>query len=302
MNLQAAATIAEVYPRYSQGLLRALAEDYHDQLDSFLAATHRATYRLGEMFAHERAAFSVGPDDVVGSCSLFFKPAGFARRDSQPQRDDGGQILPSEVYKVPHPAFVGTPREPKSFFENYVRPLLERAWPSCKVVVFLASDLLCLQGVLQASGINVVVMKHPGIAHNPGAMWRYLALNFNCKAVYVTDTDQVVPLARIKRYLGILEQSPKTALVRQLQATGKSGQEMALILGGSFMVRPALVEFNVAQSMLGYVILNILTEDRPGTFVHEHRQGRPYFAPRLAEENYAGPKPNKRVPRKCFTI
>lgn len=299
MNPEVPATIEEVYPRYSHHLLTALAQDYHDQLDGFLARTNRHGWRLGEMFLHERPALEFGPEDVVVSCSLFFKSANFARRECHPQRDESGQILPSEIYKKPHPVFAGTPREPKSFFECYVKPLLEGAWSSCKVVVFLASDLLCLQGILQGSGIHVVVMRHAGIAHNPGAMWRYLALNFPCRAIYFADTDRKVEKRRVHCLLDILDAHPHISLVRPLQNTGGLGQ-LALILGNDFLVRASHVDFDAAKSMLGYLVLNILTEDRPASFVHENRHDRPYFTPRLDEPGYVGSRPTERVPRKCF--
>jgi hypothetical protein len=301
MNAGAPGAITEVYPRYSQRLLRVLLADYEEAMIEYLGKSNRRGYKLNEMFEHEPITFVINPDDVFISGSLFFKGASFAKRNAHPAHDSSGQIPLSEVHRVPHPAFASSTRENRSFFDNYVKPLIESKWEGYQVVIFLACDLLCLHDILQDHGIHVVMMKHTSIAHNPGAMWRFLALNFNCQAVYCTDTDSPVQLSRLERFSDILQQDPKTALVRQLQATGKGpNMEMSLILAGSFMAKPSLVDFNMAESLLGYVILNLLTEDRPATFVHENRHGRPYFMPRFDDVDYCGPKPSEKVIRKCF--
>lgn len=299
MSTPGAKTITDIYPRYSQQLLRTVLADYEETAAAHLRRTGREHYQLGDMFAHEPLEFEVRPEDLVVSGSLFFKACTFARRDAHPVRDATGQIPLEDLHRVPHPAFAGSRREVSSFFDNYVRPLLEARCKPCKCVIFLASDLRCLKPVLEGHGIHVVMMRHSSLAHNPGAMWRYLGFNFNCRAVYFTDTDREFSLARLERLLTLLEQHPRTALARPLQTTGGGGQ-MALILGNNFMVKPSRVDFDAVQSMLGYIVLNVLTEDRLTVFSHEPSHGRSAPISRLREAGYAGPRPEERVPLKCF--
>lgn len=293
------ASITDVYPCYSQKLLRVVLDDYETAVTEYLERTNRKHYQFSDMFEHDALEFQIQPDDVVISGSLFFKGCTYAKRDAHPIHDVTGQIPLDELYKIAHPAFLGSKRESHSFFDNYVKPIVDGKWEPHKCVIFLAADLRCLKPILENRGIKVVMMRHASLAHNPGAMWRYLAFNFSCRAVYFVDTDREFEIKRVGHLLKMLDQEPKTALARPLQSTGSGGQ-MALILGNNFMVKPARVDFDAAESMLGYIALNIMTEDRPTNFVHEHLHGRKHSIPRLLEPGYGGPIPSERVPLKCF--
>ncbi len=291
--------ITDVYPSYSNKLLSVLLEDYQDLVEAYLAETGRTHYRLNEMFDFEPVDLHLAGDEVVVSCSLFWKPSSWHKRMDLPKVDADRQIPMEELHRVPHPVFAGTNRENASFFEHYVRHLLEAEWGAARCVVFLAADLQCLKPLLEARGISVIPMRHASLAHSPGAMWRYLGFNLPCRAVYFLDTDRPFDAVRMNRLLELADAHPKAAIVRPLQSTGKGGQ-MALILGNHFVVRPERVDFDATESMLGYITLNILTEDRLTVFTPEHRHGRNPAKSRLLEPGYCGPNPQERVPLKCF--
>jgi hypothetical protein len=299
MNNSAAIKISDVYPRYSIQMLRIFLQDYGADVTAYLDSTNRAHYDFPNMFAHEPLNFVICPEDIIISASLFFKGCSFNKRNEHPLRDSSGQIPMSELEKVSHPVFQGTNRETKSFMDNYVWPLLRGERELYKTVVFLASDLMCLKPILIEYGINVIVMKHPSFAQSPGVMWRFLAFNFKCRAVYIADSDRKFEVGRVNRLMKLLEENPQVAISRPLQSTGPGGQ-MALILGNDFMVNPLHVDFDVAENMLGYIALNIFSEDRPVNFAHENLHGRKYFTPRSPNPEYCGPNPGERVPFKCF--
>lgn len=291
--------ITDVYPAYSQELLKVILKDYQEAVVDYLNRTERGHYRFPKMFDFEPGGWSIQQDDIVISCSLFFKPASFAKRNCHPEVNGDGQIPLEQLHQVPHPTFAGTRREHRSFFETFVKCLTEAQWQGCKCVVFLAADLRCLKPVLEKNSIRVAMMRHTSVAMCPGAMWRFMAFNLPCRAVYVQDTDRPFAFQRMEALLTLLEDHPNAALVRPLQRTG-SGGEMPLILGNNFMVRPAFVDFDSPKSMLGYIALNILTEDRLTPFTHETWQGRRPRASRLLQPDYSGPMPSERLPAKCF--
>ncbi len=299
MNNSSHITISDVYPRYSTQLLSIFLKDYAADVTSYLNSTNRAHYDFINMFAHESLNFDIYPEDIIISASLFFKGCSFNKRNEHPLRDSSGQIPMSEIEKISHPVFQGTNRESNSFLDNYVWPLLRGDRKPFKTVVFLAYDLLCLKPILINHGINVIVMKHSSFAQSPGVMWRFLAFNFKCRAVYIADSDRKFEANRVQRLFKLLEENPQVALSRPLQSTGPGGQ-MALILGNDFMVNPLNVDFDVVENMLGYIALNILSEDRPVNFAHENLHGRKYSPSRSVNSEYCGPNPGERVPFKCF--
>ncbi len=299
MNSTIPSSIADVYPRYSYRLLKAVLDDYEERTTAYLLRSGRSHYAIGEMFAHEPIDFRIAPDDVIISASLFFKGASYSKRHIRPATDTAGQIPLEELHAVPHPAFAQSKRETRSFFDNYVRPFLDAECGDYRRVVFLAADMRCLRATLAERGIQVVQMRHPSIAHNPGAMWRYLAFNFPCHAVYFADTDREFDLRRVHKLVGLLEKNSRAALSRPLQWTGNSGQ-MALILGNNFAIKPSHVNFSAEHSMLGYIILNLLTDDRPTVFSNENRHNRHGALQRSHEAGYEGPRPDERFPAKCF--
>lgn len=81
-------------------------------------------------------------------------------------------------------------------WEHYVMPLLEGARslrerrPEIVFRVYLAADLEFLVEDLVAVGCEVKVMKGSSIRHNPGALWRFLALEEKGRWVTITDSDR----------------------------------------------------------------------------------------------------------------
>lgn len=80
-------------------------------------------------------------------------------------------------------------------WEHYILPLLDAAErvremrPDIVFRVYLAADLHFLIGDLVAVGCEVMLMKGSSIRHNPGAMWRFLALEEKDRWVTIIDSD-----------------------------------------------------------------------------------------------------------------
>ena len=81
-------------------------------------------------------------------------------------------------------------------WQHYVKPLIEGALhlqqirPEVAVRVYLAADLEFLVPDLVHAGCEVFLMKTSSIRHNPGAMWRFLALEEKQKLVTISDSDR----------------------------------------------------------------------------------------------------------------
>jgi hypothetical protein len=81
-------------------------------------------------------------------------------------------------------------------WEHYVEPLLKgaallrEARPKVVLRVYLAADLEFLIEDLVAVGCEVFLMKSASIRHNPGALWRFLALETADEWVTVIDADR----------------------------------------------------------------------------------------------------------------
>ncbi|MES2659323.1 MAG: hypothetical protein V4689_11955 [Verrucomicrobiota bacterium] len=81
-------------------------------------------------------------------------------------------------------------------WEHYVVPLLKgaallrKARPEVVLRVYLAADLEFLIEDLVAVGCEVFLMKSASIRHNPGAMWRFLALEAADEWITVIDSDR----------------------------------------------------------------------------------------------------------------
>ncbi|MDB6078082.1 MAG: hypothetical protein JWO82_1829 [Akkermansiaceae bacterium] len=80
---------------------------------------------------------------------------------------------------------------------HYVQPLLDgalilqEARPDVVFRVYLAADLEFLVEDLVAVGCEVALMRSSSLRHNPGAMWRFLALGEEGRLVTITDADRV---------------------------------------------------------------------------------------------------------------
>jgi len=83
-------------------------------------------------------------------------------------------------------------------WEHYVEPLLQGAYllhrdrDDVGMRVYLASDLEFLIPDLLSVGCEVRLMATPSIRHNPGAMWRFLALEEEGKLVTNLDSDRML--------------------------------------------------------------------------------------------------------------
>lgn len=79
----------------------------------------------------------------------------------------------------------------------YTVPLLQGAYwiskkrPEAVLRVYLAADLEFLIPDLEAAGIEIYLMESNSIAHNPGALWRFLAFAEPDKLVTVLDAERV---------------------------------------------------------------------------------------------------------------
>jgi hypothetical protein len=81
-------------------------------------------------------------------------------------------------------------------WDHYVKPLLEgaailqKARPEVVLRVYLAADLEFLVEDLVEVGCEVYLMTSSSIRHNPGALWRFLALEEIGKWITVIDADR----------------------------------------------------------------------------------------------------------------
>jgi hypothetical protein len=81
-------------------------------------------------------------------------------------------------------------------WKHYVAPLLTAAknylpsHPTIGFRVYLAADLEFLVDELVKAGCEVFLMKSSSIRHNPGALWRYLALEEKDTLVTFLDSDR----------------------------------------------------------------------------------------------------------------
>lgn len=81
-------------------------------------------------------------------------------------------------------------------WSHYVEPLLQGAAllresrPEVAFRVYLAADLEFLIPDLTDVGCEVYLMETSSICHNPGAMWRFLALAERSKLVTISDSDR----------------------------------------------------------------------------------------------------------------
>jgi hypothetical protein len=81
-------------------------------------------------------------------------------------------------------------------WEHYVVPLIEgarslkEARPEIVFRVYLAADLEFLVEDLVAVGCEIKLMRGSSLRHNPGAMWRFLALEEPQRWITITDSDR----------------------------------------------------------------------------------------------------------------
>lgn len=125
------------------------------------------------------------PTEHVVATSLFWKPAsGEGVRYPEPTRE-----------VMQDPERFGLPTRFKNPWEHYVEPIFEAARhlaeirPELVYRVYLANDLSFLIPELTEAGCEVYLMKSSSILHNPGAMWRFLAMEED-GLVTMNDSDR----------------------------------------------------------------------------------------------------------------
>ena len=81
-------------------------------------------------------------------------------------------------------------------WEHYIQPLLEgakkvkKARKDTSFRIYLAADLVFLINDFTRLGCEVRLMKSSSLRHNPGAMWRYLALDEKSTLLTFSDADR----------------------------------------------------------------------------------------------------------------
>lgn len=156
-----------------------------DWVEKYLNAVHGSTPgEIDGLFRVESTHNTKIAKHVV-STSLFCKPAFKKDEDFPPMtrelmQDSSKEVLRSR-FKNPWahyflPILVGS------------KELLTRR-PDIAFRVYLAKDLEFLVPELVSAGCEVFLMATSSIRHNPGAMWRFLAMEEDC-LVTITDSDR----------------------------------------------------------------------------------------------------------------
>jgi glycosyltransferase involved in cell wall biosynthesis len=164
--------------------------DFFPQLDDAMVAAYVAEAsevdkaRVGEMFATEAVHNRQGNAHVL-STSLFWKPEVANEEDfpvptKEVMQDPAGNVLRSRFANP---------------WQHYVAPVMDMAanlrskGDEVTLRVYLAQDLDFLIPELVEAGCEVHLMKSSSVRHNPGAMWRFLAME-DARMVTVTDADR----------------------------------------------------------------------------------------------------------------
>ena len=159
-----------------------LTDEMVDEFESGATVEERA--ELDALFDVERIYNRQREARHVVSFSLFWKPA----YQDDPDLPD----LDRRTLKNAHRRGLVKRFRPWS---HYVQPLLDCAppilqkRPEVSFRVYLAQDLKFLAKDLVKAGCEVRLMKSSSIRHNPGAMWRYLALEDKGRLVTICDSD-----------------------------------------------------------------------------------------------------------------
>lgn len=148
------------------------------------AATTAEKEEIGSLFAVAKW-FNRKPSEHIVASSLFWKP---------PETADG-DFPPLTRELLLSPAKFGVHSRISHPWEHYVLPLiagartLAKQRPDITFRVYLANDLEFLVAELAEAGCEVALMESSSLRHNPGAMWRFLALEEEC-LVTITDSDR----------------------------------------------------------------------------------------------------------------
>ncbi len=167
---------------------------YHQQASAQEKETLRQYFALASIH-HQK------PAHHVVATSLFWKPA-----------HEGGQDYPEPTRELmKNPQNEGLDSRFKNPWEYYVEPIFRTARqlaekrPDLTYRVYLANDLAFLIPELGEAGCEVYLMESSSILHNPGAMWRFLAMEEE-GLVTMNDSDRAKWLIHdVERTEGLAE-------------------------------------------------------------------------------------------------
>ncbi len=155
-----------------------MIEDYQARASAQEKETLRQYFALASIH-HQK------PAHHVVATSLFWKPA-----------HEGGQDYPEPTRELmKNPQNEGLDSLFKNPWEYYVEPIFRTARqlaetrPDLTYRVYLANDLAFLIPELGEAGCEVYLMESSSILHNPGAMWRFLAMEEE-GLVTMNDSDR----------------------------------------------------------------------------------------------------------------
>jgi hypothetical protein len=200
--------------------------------------------------------------DKLISTSLFYKDGSFPQKAVRNIKNSESDCFKIEDLHIKDL----TPklkRHNKTFFEMYVNnffhnSLLDknRDWD---FRVYLANDLQCLIPFFKELNVEIVLMEHNSDYHNPGAMWRYLAMTpsiSNHETVFIRETDNRI-LANSILYKTLLEQLKREEVIMSRCLQKKVNDDMSLISGGHFAFNPYKLDIDAEKIMTGYIFTNI---------------------------------------------
>ena len=147
-------------------------------------ATEREKMAMADLFAVE-SVFNVKEVEHVVATSLFWKPACLGAADFP---------TPSKAV-MENPVKHGLSSRFKNPWKHYVEPIFDATRhlasirPDLVYRVYLANDLSFLIPDLVEAGCEVYLMKSSSLLHNPGAMWRFLAMEEE-GLVTMSDSDR----------------------------------------------------------------------------------------------------------------
>ena len=149
-----------------------------------LGATPQEKETLAQYFTIEGRYNTRAANHVVAT-SLFWKPAS----------DDGTIYPPPSREVMQAPQKYGLSSRFKNPWTHYVEPIFGAAKqlgeirPDAVYRVYLANDLQFLIPELTEAGCEVFLMSSSSVFHNPGAMWRFLAMEED-GLVTMNDSDR----------------------------------------------------------------------------------------------------------------
>ena len=146
-------------------------------------ASEQEKEALAQLFA-VKSVHNVRETEHVVATGLFWKPAGL-----------GEPEYPSPTKELmQNPRKFGLSSRFKNPWKHYVEPVFKAALhlreirPDLVYRVYLAMDLEFILSDLVNAGCEVHLMKTSSIYHNPGAMWRFMAMEEDC-LVTMNDAD-----------------------------------------------------------------------------------------------------------------